>query len=239
MNEMTDALAALAYSFRKTLRFAATTKPTETTIYHDGRWNVEIPGNGRAIACELRHPEESNTNPPDNSADQAQQSNRLLPFRSGKSSLEVQAKAPKDYKIRVSSCSSKKIIKLRDVRHTDTIATIKSKLRSMESLKPHMMVIIFSNKSLEDECTLGNYNIRNGDLLYVALIKFEIFCSYMTKEGTSEMTTFQVFSNTAIDELKSKACAMIEIPFDKLRFIFAGKGLEAGRTLSLRLQHPE
>jgi hypothetical protein len=109
----------------------------------------------------------------------------------------------------------------------------------MESLKPHMMVIIFSNKSLEDECTLGNYNIRNGDLLYVALIKFEIFCSYMTKEGTSEMTTFQVFSNTAIDELKSKACAMIEIPFDKLRFIFAGKGLEAGRTLSLRLQHPE
>ena len=114
-----------------------------------------------------------------------------------------------------------------EVEATDTIENVKNKIQDRVGIRPDQQQLVHAGKQLEDECTLGDCNIKNEDTLYLGI---QIHVRTLT--GNIITVVVGDTTKTTISDLKVIIRDRERILAHQQRLMFAGQRLEDGRTLS-------
>ena len=117
----------------------------------------------------------------------------------------------------------------------ETIQNIKARINDKEGIPAENQIYICSGKTLEDNKTLDEYNIKNDSTIYfltkdrrIAGGTLPIYC----KTLTGKTITLYIDPDDTIESLKELIWDYEGIPPDQQYIIFAGKHLEGKRTLA-------
>jgi len=121
-----------------------------------------------------------------------------------------------------------------DVEPSDTIENVKKKIQEKEGFLLNKQILIFTEKKLENNKTLADYNIQKKSTLHLVLRLGEdrrviqIFVKFLT----GKTLTLEVEPSDTIEKFKKKIQEKEGIPPDQQRLLFAGKELEDIKTLA-------
>ncbi|CAF3273765.1 unnamed protein product [Rotaria sp. Silwood2] len=122
---------------------------------------------------------------------------------------------------------AKNIITL-EVEPNDTIENVKAIIQVEKSIPPDQQRLIFTDKQLENDRTISDYNIQKDATLYL-LLPNEILIFVKIRDGNTIRLIVQ--SSSTIKDVKDEIQDKEHIPSDQQRLIFAGKELTDHRTL--------
>ena len=120
-----------------------------------------------------------------------------------------------------------------DVKPSDTIKTIKTKIEEKEKIPQNQQILIFVGyELLENDKTLTDYKIQEQSTLYLALRRREgkamkIAVNILSAEKIINLDVESVYT---MEEVKKKIEEKEGIPIDQHRLVYAGKELKNDQT---------
>ena len=133
-----------------------------------------------------------------------------------------------------------------DVKPSDTIQNVRSKIKDKNGIPPERQRLIFNGYRLEDGQTLSYYNIINNSRIILTSKTGKVFGTGISSPklvkktmqiiidffGTGKNITLDVKPNTNIKVVKYKIQDRKNFAPNKMRLIYKGKVLKNERTLS-------
>jgi ubiquitin C len=118
------------------------------------------------------------------------------------------------------------------VKSSDTIDSVKAKIKDEYCIQVAQQRLIFNKKELEGGRTLAYYDIRNGsDLDLVLRLRSGLMEIYI-RTLTGNTYALKLESSDTVHSVKEKIQQAQGLPIQNQRIIFAGNQLEGGRTLA-------
>ncbi|XBI31809.1 hypothetical protein VPH35_055334 [Triticum aestivum] len=122
-----------------------------------------------------------------------------------------------------------------EVCREDSIYNVKAKIFDETCISPGRQCLIFAGKALEDGCTLADYNMYNGSILYL-VVRFPK-CQggrmhVMVRTLTDKIMATEVEGEDSIYSVKVKVFNETGVPPGRQHLIFAGNVMEDSRTLA-------
>lgn len=106
------------------------------------------------------------------------------------------------------------------VEPTDTIEDVKQKVEDEIGMPIPDQRMQFEGEELNDPATLDDYNIKNGDTLFLDPMKIHV------KHWDGRVITFNVQPDDTIDDIKTRVEEKEDIPKDDQRLTFGGQPLD-------------
>ena len=117
------------------------------------------------------------------------------------------------------------------VHPSDTIKTVKAKIRNTEQSPIHMQLLTYNSEQLEDSRRLSDYNIPAKSTLHLLILPEQSMPIFVETEA-GKTITLEVKHNDTIANIKADIQDNEGVPPDQQRLMFKNMVLEDEKTLN-------